>query len=549
MWLKAEHQKRPVVAVGVLGSDVYDKLIVLQALRPELPQAVFFTTDLDALYLHADNTDVTRNLLVASANDLDPDIGGGDDLWSVPPMRNSYQTILFEATRRLVRGEKLQAGTKVQLFEIGAGRAVSLDSFPKSAESSMIVLFANPFWNFLVFTLALANGILVLAAVSSRHESSYDAGQRAPLMPWARRLLFVECSLAALAIVALAYLFFLNWIRGEKTTAILMEPLSWTSGVSVWPTILIRCVAFLVALLLMIKASEAVDVKYRLARERLQDLPGTGARLPWSLSLWEWVSDLWRRRRGMTPPRRTFKQLLDKIHACRRRVGQITVFAVIYLAFSIFLFAMVPTYTPGRGFAVLLVEKIGLALGIGLYIVHLLYCLDLHLGAQTLLQALREQLAENESLDEYRVLETAGEYTVAVGRTLLYPLTVLIILMLSRIRLFDAWSMTPSLWITLCVGAVLLTAASLAIVSEAGRMRKEALDRTHEKKYVLESKRAENVQSQIVALENSIEQLRKLETGAFSTWYQQPIFAALVSMLGVFGSISFAKPIVELLGR
>jgi hypothetical protein len=37
-----------IAAIGVLGSDVYDKLLILQALRPEFPEALFFTTDLDA---------------------------------------------------------------------------------------------------------------------------------------------------------------------------------------------------------------------------------------------------------------------------------------------------------------------------------------------------------------------------------------------------------------------------------------------------------------------------------------------------------------------
>ena len=37
-----------VAAVGIVGSDTYDKLVLLQALRPMLPEAIFFTTDLDA---------------------------------------------------------------------------------------------------------------------------------------------------------------------------------------------------------------------------------------------------------------------------------------------------------------------------------------------------------------------------------------------------------------------------------------------------------------------------------------------------------------------
>jgi hypothetical protein len=166
-----------------------------------------------------------------------------------------------------------------------------------------------------------------------------------------------------------------------------------------------------------------------------------------------------------------------------------------------------------------------------------------------------------ENIDEYKVLETAGEYTVAVGRTLLYPLTVLIILMLSRISLFDAWSMTPSLWIALGAGAILLTGASLVIVSEARSMRGEALARARKQKDTLETKRLtpgeqpgtallpENVQTQIAGLESRMKALDELEVGAFSHWYQQPIFAALVSVIGVLGTVGFAGPFAELLVR
>ena len=583
MLLRLDHLKEPVVAVGVLGSDVYDKLTVLQALRPELPQAVFFTTDLDALYLHADNVQVTRNMLVASAKGLRPEMGGGEDRWSVPPMRDSYQTILFEATQRLVRSQTLEerskmledvtyrTGQEAMLFEIGAGTAVLLSQFSRDAQTAMVARLGDRFLSLLIFALALGNGILVLWAVSSRQLASADERKPAPLRRWARRLLWAECAVAGLAILGLAAWFFYNWIRGEPEPVLMMEPSSWTSGVSIWPTILIRCLAFLIALLLMIKASETVDVKYRLARRRLRDLLGTGARLRSNLLLelscaarrllkaifaslrfqkvgsrrcWSVFGSQVARIAPQDREPRTIEKLLETIHGRPHRVLRITTLAIVYFVFSILLFAAFPTYTPGRGFAVLLVEKVVLALGVGLYIVHLLYCLDLHLGAQMLLGALRGRLAENKNIDEYKVLETAGEYTFAVGRTLLYPFTVLIIVMLSRIRLFDAWSMTPSLWIVLGVGAILLTGASLVIVSEARGMREEALERAHETKRALETKRLvpgetqtaslpQNVQSQIAGIESRMKELRELEVGAFSHWYQQPIFAALVSLLGV----------------
>ena len=79
----------------------YDKLLILQALRPLLPNAVFFTTDLDALVLHPTARPYTRNLLVASSFGLQLD----DDLQhEIPPFRSSYQTAAFLATQAAVQG-------------------------------------------------------------------------------------------------------------------------------------------------------------------------------------------------------------------------------------------------------------------------------------------------------------------------------------------------------------------------------------------------------------------------------------------------------------
>jgi hypothetical protein len=112
-----------IQAVGVLGSDLYDKLLVLQALRPLLPNARFFTTDLDALLLHPAEQKVTRNLLVASGFGLQlrPDVQG-----AIPPFRSNYQTAEFLAARIAVRSNKPPSHCwtdSPRLFEIGSSRA------------------------------------------------------------------------------------------------------------------------------------------------------------------------------------------------------------------------------------------------------------------------------------------------------------------------------------------------------------------------------------------------------------------------------------------
>jgi len=91
------HAESRVRVVVIVGTDVYDKLILLRALRPVLTRSVFLTTDLDARLLHKEEAEFTRNLLVASHYDL---------LLSnrspLPPFRDTYQTAVFDATLRLL---------------------------------------------------------------------------------------------------------------------------------------------------------------------------------------------------------------------------------------------------------------------------------------------------------------------------------------------------------------------------------------------------------------------------------------------------------------
>ena len=82
-------------AIGILGTDVYDKIAVLRALRREFPRAVFFTTDLDVRMLDGDQYEWTRNLVVASSFglELNPCLQK-----TVPPFRSSYQTAAYLST-------------------------------------------------------------------------------------------------------------------------------------------------------------------------------------------------------------------------------------------------------------------------------------------------------------------------------------------------------------------------------------------------------------------------------------------------------------------
>jgi hypothetical protein len=122
-------------AIGVLGSDVYDKLLVLQALRRAFPRTIFFTTDLDARLLDAPNLNSTRHMIIGSAFGLElrPRLQG-----DVPPFRDSYQTASYLAS--MLAATQLTSGvvedtasqavaawtSKPRIFEIGRTDAFDL---------------------------------------------------------------------------------------------------------------------------------------------------------------------------------------------------------------------------------------------------------------------------------------------------------------------------------------------------------------------------------------------------------------------------------------
>jgi hypothetical protein len=87
-------------AIGVLGSDVYDKILLIRVLRYYFPAAILFTTDLDARLLDPAEYPSTHNLLIASHYGLEL---RNELQREVPPFRSVYQTSEFVATIKAIR--------------------------------------------------------------------------------------------------------------------------------------------------------------------------------------------------------------------------------------------------------------------------------------------------------------------------------------------------------------------------------------------------------------------------------------------------------------
>jgi hypothetical protein len=91
-----EGNEKRIKAIGILGGDVFDKLLILRALRPEFPEALFFANDFDEAFTVKSELPFTRNLIISSS------FGPNLSEWlqgDIPPFRDIGETSAFLATQ------------------------------------------------------------------------------------------------------------------------------------------------------------------------------------------------------------------------------------------------------------------------------------------------------------------------------------------------------------------------------------------------------------------------------------------------------------------
>ena len=281
---KKSFAENGVQAIGIVGSDVYDKLLILQALRSRFKDKIFFTTDLDARYLHADQKDWARNLVVASnfglslKQELQP---------HTLPFRDSYQTARYLATLMALDDKpidhwtgKMKEWVRPQIFEIGRTEAIHLASPSVERLKNWIgnnytedrVLPAKktacdggwetcnniePIWPSRGLSLdhpwaisfMICVGLLLLTLANRRVNETVRAAFDACSREHNRALviLFVVISVVAELFTVLPIaLYFIN----DSLAQGVGEPFVWLEGVSVWPSLVIRFVGLLTMLAL-----------------------------------------------------------------------------------------------------------------------------------------------------------------------------------------------------------------------------------------------------------------------------------------------------------
>lgn len=253
--INLEKRDSGIKAIGIFGSDFYDKLLILEALRAEMPNILVFTTELDAQMLHPPHWLSTRNLVVASHFNLllkDEDREQYQKQYKdgeiyqkqFPAFRDSQQVNIFFHTISTVTGHVEKQGyLSPQIFEVGRNGFVRL---PQEKDEDLKYHLPDKTLEQVNWRLALVASIIIFLiwfhGAFRPDSGKLNSGK-----------LSLPLLISTLGILAIAWFI---------ATDALGELLSFSDGISLWPTIFIQIIAILLAVYFFIRAREELDENF-----------------------------------------------------------------------------------------------------------------------------------------------------------------------------------------------------------------------------------------------------------------------------------------------
>jgi hypothetical protein len=562
-----------VRAIGLLGSDIYDKMMILRALRPQFPSAVFFTNNYDAHFERRDDWADTHNLVIASPfGSTLPEIYVQQH---IPPFRDSNQTSTYVGT--LVATTKMKPedaewlSWQPRIFEISRRGAYDL----------------SPPW----YRWRPGESKTVF-------ESRY--GKNEKNKTWFRDWLFAPGIIWRLIIIALTVLAMAAWIsvsiarrtlpgggtalerlkRGLVSTTFWLvcggpliifvvalvaqycapqEPLAFFSGISIWPTEMLRLIAFMLAIFFMFKASfdlranaERIEAEFSFA-----PLPLTRFRLRHlGIGFEHWQ---------MKEPARTSRFSAEEAwHAylCRNnfwprfiRIGTLFALYSIFALTILYLFPQPPP--PARGHVAFQIDKIVFYLaGVGLLLLSFYVVDAIQLNSNFIRMFAREvtkwsrevveqshrkpPLTEKE-LSAYNEIFFVAQRTQVVAPLIWYPLIVLTLIIVARWSFFDNWTWPASLVLIFAITAAWTLGSAILLRRAAEQLRETALNDLRRFRLLGHEDDAKRQ-----TFDELMAEIRDLKMGAFAPLTEQPFIRAVLFPGAGLGLLAVGQRLFDL---
>jgi len=559
-------------AIGLLGSDIYDKLMILRALRPEFPGPLFFTNNYDAHFERRDDWDDTHNLIIAS-----PFGGTLPDIYlrqHIAPFRDTNQTSMYVgtlvATTRMTNEEAWCLSWQPRLFEISRRGAYDLSH-------SWYLRQPNGDWKF---------------------ESRYSKNEKDKT--WFREWLLAPGVIWWLIIIALTVLAMAAWISvsiarrtlpgggtaperlkralvstvfwvvcGGPLIVFLValvaqywapeEPLTFLSGISIWPTEMVRLIAFMLAIFFMFKASFDLRANVRKIEGEfsLASLPVT--RFRWrhlGIGFEQWQTE--------EPPRTSRFHAEEAWHAYLSRNKfwprfiRVGILFALYFVFAAAIFSLFPQPPPpARGEASFTFDKMAFILsGVGMLLLSF-YVVDAiqlnsnfirmfarvvtEWGSGVIDRSHRSPPLTEEELSAYHEIFFVAQRTQAVAPLIWYPLLVLTLLFVARASIFDNWTWPASLLLIYVITAAWALGSAILLRRAAEQLRETALNDLRRFRLL-----GREVEAKRQIFDELIAEIRDLKTGAFAPLSDQPFIRAVLFPGAALGLLAVGQRVFDI---
>ncbi len=556
---------QPYEAVGVLGSDFYDKYLILKALRPHFPGAIFFTTDLDARLLQPGDYGVTRNLLIASHYGLclhDQFQG------RIPPFRSGYDTASYLGYLKALRFrpptplreaetasdpyDRTDRRLPVILTEVSSRGGFQLAPFANEDPPLPVHPNTDRFSpsevntrdGVLLGVMVLLVGLLILPLSRPFQDFFVDLGRLFRLVPaadpakpsqsnWVTPL--VLAVVITVGVLLGVWIFVLQKFEAE-------EPFVLFAGVSVWPTILLRYLAAALGVYFVVKCVLEIGSRNRkLEATLIQPASSTASpssdQAPAARGLAAW----WWRPRG--PQMKVWHEFAN---FSERWLGRCTVLTAIYALLIVLVWVFFDrTELQPRGLLTWWTNKAVLWCT-GLVIAFLLvFVMDRTMLAYRFVMGVirspdtwpEGEVTEDNLNRAYRlpkVVKLIRDATEVESGMIIYPFVVLLVLVVAHSSLFDNWHWDIPV---VLVGLVIpLTALICALMLH--RVARRAKEKAVDALVVLLLADAKHPQPDTrQRLEAAKQEIDDLHGGVYAGFYRDPVLASLIVPLGSSGLV------------
>ncbi|MCF7789914.1 MAG: hypothetical protein K9N47_27575 [Prosthecobacter sp.] len=549
-----------LMAVGVLGGDVYDKLWILRALRPRLPRTQFFTNNLDAWFWQRDELRTTRNLIVGSPYGI-----ALADKYQMGklPFRDSYQTSVYAATLAATGAvppaefASLRSIDAVRRFEIGRSEPhdLSIDAshihlhpqvdlstwwqLPERSHQAWwitVILFTT--WLAWMVLSGLPGLGLAFGGKSFTTELKIMLGKvaRSPVIIF-------------LLMIGVAWRIE-SWWSLQRDGG---EPLLFASGISAWPAEASRLMAVLLTFYLILKAcvmltDSTQELRARYFADEPQDDSSHGHRssLDWFKSMflcWDTGSMLTTRQgeESIVHPLQLWSEYRLSNSITARITRSLVVAVLLYAGASLLQQLLGTTLSPVRGASAreidLWLDRASLAalLWLTAFVSDMLWLNRVFIQwfsrgtsdwPSEMLRVHQPSDLHVDNLRDFIDLQMVADWTRDIGRLTFFPFYVLTLLILARMDRFDDWNWSAALVVIYFLVVLFIIFGVARVRNSAENLRRKAVAEVHQRYSVL------NPDSAATSL---LKEIHGLSRGAFVPFSEQPVMKALYWLLGALG--------------